>query len=143
MADFTKTFVNSITFFGGAKANRWGSMVWGVDNWGTTADLPLGITHFYGNSLDMSSTVTGKTVIHFYDNSLDMSSTVGKQTSRYYTNSMTVSNSMTSVHLKNGDYYYRFPGGINLVNKVSTSFTLQSFTSSAWSEATFTTTTWS
>lgn len=143
MADYTKTFVNSMTLFGGAKANRWGTMVWGVDNWGTTADLELSIAHLISNTLDMSSTVGGKFVTHYFDNTLDMSSTVGKNVSRYYTNAMNVSNSMTSVHLKNGDYYYRFPGGINFLNRVSTSFTLQTFTSSAWSEATFTTTTWS
>lgn len=142
MADYTKTFVNSITLFGGATANRWGTMVWGVDNWGTTTDLELSIAHLISNSLDISSTV-GKKAAHLISNNLDMSSIVGKNVSRHYTNAMTVSNSMTSVHLKNGDYYYRFPGGINFLNRVSTSFTLQTFTSSAWSEATFTTTTWS
>jgi len=142
MADYTTTFVNTLLVYGGSEANRWGSFTWGVDNWGTTQDLALSVAHLISNTLDMSSTV-GKSVLHGYTNIFGISSTVGKKVSHGYTNEMSVTNSMTSIHLKNGEYYYRFPGGINFVGKVSTSFTLQTITTSAWSEATFTTTTWS
>jgi len=143
MADFVKTITNSVKFFGNGVVSRWGSMVWGTDPWGAVLDIPLSITKVYSNTLDMTPTIA-KDMTHYLSNQLNMSSTVGKETTRYFTNTIDTSNSMTTVNLKNSDYYYVFPGDTtNFLEREQTSFTLDTISSSAWSETSFTTTTWS
>jgi len=143
MVDYVKTFTNSLNVYGASEANRWNSLVFGTDNWGTTEDLPLVFEKGIFNTLATTSTV-GKDILHGYNNSLDMSSTVGKDFSRFTTNSMGVSNTMTSIHVQNDGFYVVWPGDtINFLDRVQTSFTLKTTDSSAWSETSFTTTTWS
>lgn len=39
MADYSQSISNTVNVFGMAPSEKWGSMVWGVDDWGQDSDL--------------------------------------------------------------------------------------------------------
>jgi hypothetical protein len=58
MTAYSKTIVNSISVFGPEGSSRWGVMVWGVDNWGTSFDFPIAVLKGLENSVTFDDTVS-------------------------------------------------------------------------------------
>jgi hypothetical protein len=59
MADFVKTITNNLNIFGIDQPNKWGSMVWGRDNWGFGQnDLIVTVFKLLTNSITLTDTTT-------------------------------------------------------------------------------------
>jgi hypothetical protein len=58
MATFTITITNKLDFYGMSETYRWGSMVWGTDNWATTEDIDFKVFKIVTNTMSHSDSLT-------------------------------------------------------------------------------------
>lgn len=63
MADHSITISNQITMLGPAETSKWGVMVWGVNDWGTSRDLQTLVEKLISNSITPSQSIAGFDVV--------------------------------------------------------------------------------
>lgn len=126
MADHSITITNTLVVQGGGEPSLWGSMQWGVDNWGNTNDMEMAVTKCLSNVLN----VLGET-----------ESTLTKVIAL----TINVSDTSQPVALQDGGVYnYILTGGVtDPSQRPSTSYSEDSDAGTSYSEVSASSTTWS
>lgn len=108
MTTFNQTVTNTLNLFGPQDTNKWGVMVWGVDNWAySSIDLPIIDYKLIDNTMTLDSSVTTL---------LELISVI--------TNSLSLDVDMTDEEVFDGAGYNRLFGNqANAENRPLTSYT--------------------
>ena len=143
MAVLTKTISNSINVFGLEETSKYGVAVYGADTYGTGGiDLPLVVIKAIQNTLN-AATAQQKLFIKYYTNAVSLTDTVSKTEYRTTSNNISVTNELTDIYKKVGDWYYVWPTGVtNFVDRSVASWSESSISETVWVASATTTTTW-
>lgn len=127
MTDFTKIVNETLTIFSPGPANKWGTAVFGTDNWGYNSDLDLLITKVLQESIASADTITKQPV-----RVLSMGS-------------VTLTGDPDLVALQDGSGYdYVLPGGVtDPDDRNFPSYTEDGATDPGWTDRTEESTDWS
>lgn len=75
MADFTQSITNSLSPVGPGPTSQWGTMVWGVDYWGSgSADLVCAVEKLLTNSSTFDSSIAQLALDHVISETLSVAS---------------------------------------------------------------------
>ncbi len=126
MVDYAKTITNTFQVFGPGPTSLWGTMVWGVDEWGGGNDQLASAHKILSESLSLSDSWIKDAVITRSD-SLSITSSIPD---------------LTSVDA--AGYYHVFISNVtDAADRAITTWTDESDPSSDWSEVSEASTTWS
>jgi hypothetical protein len=107
MTTFNQTITNSLNLFGPQDTNKWGEMIWGIDNWAYSQfDLPIVIVKLIDNTMLLDNTVET-----LYDVGVLLE------------NSLALTNNMTDEYLSDENGWLTFFGNsTNAENRALTSY---------------------
>jgi len=125
LADLSQNISNSLNLFGGAPANQWGAITWGVDDWGYGANSTLlRFTKLVANAQasDTAITKSGNFV-------------------RTIENTQGLSSAPDALYLQDGSgYFYIAPNNTtDLEERYTPDWTAGSDPADGWAAQTFTT----
>jgi hypothetical protein len=127
MADWTQTVTNSLGLHGPGPTTKWGEFNWGEANWGSgTEDLVTTIGKYLSNTETLSDSLSKKTIKNLSD-------------------TIDVSEDMSSQELFDGDgynYVFTLPTTEG-ENRSTVEWTESTDPSTTWTSATAGSTTWS
>lgn len=149
MADFTQTITNRVGLFSAEPTQKWGTLVWGTNEWAYDNDLIVNV----GKNLTETVTMTGPTlnfdIVHILDSQdVTMTSLIVAFSSIIVdpiTNSLSMTNLMSGLTLVDSEgFYHVFRGNVTEgEDQITTSYTLVSSDDVTWSPASDPSTTWS
>ncbi len=126
MASFVITITGQVTVFGSADTEKWGELVWGVDNWAIDNDMEFVIEKV----LTSTANVSGAGLVF--------------EPEKVLSGQVEISPSyVTLTHKDSNDFVFVYPSDVsNVVSAASTTFTRVSDVSDDFSTFSATSTSW-
>jgi len=126
MADATITVSNAFNFFGLAATNKWGEHNWGAFNWGEGQNAMV------------------KNVDKLIEDSSTWVSAITKEQAHLVSESLSLTEDLTSEDLTNGNWNYIFTKPTTQAeNRSTATFTVITEQADSWTRVSATSTTWS
>lgn len=143
MPELSITVASTFGVFGLSPTNKWGSMVWGTDNWGNTEDLTFEIEKVYGNTQSMTISIIKDAEISV-SSTQSVSDGYSKEPDKSFANSINMSSDATEIiRIDAAGFYYIFGGGIiDGEEQVITSYSQVAIASDPFTKLAITSTTW-
>lgn len=145
MADLSITINERLGVYGGEPTVKWGSLVFGTDNWAFQGNLGLSVTKPINETLTPSAALADFEVTKIIEETLDTDDSIVLGATKIIQESLSVSSAMDKLKLKDSEGFYRIFRGNTTEGeeKVVSDYTETSDPSDTWSEVTTSSTTWS
>jgi hypothetical protein len=141
VANLTKTISNTLRFYGVEPANKWGTLVWGADDW---AFRDVEWTFFKGiaNTLTTDSAITGKNAWKLIEDAIDITTLISREFGYFVSSSFSMSSEITIINISNNNWILSKGGETNALHWPVDNFSIVANPSTSWSEIATPTTTW-
>ncbi len=140
MATLTQTITNTVRLYGVEPHNKWGTLVWGTDNW-AQQDVQWQFDKYLTIPVSIAAQNTFK-VRHLVSELANLSTTISRQFPSRTSSSVSISSRVVSVYRVNNGWYVSQLETTNLLEVPTDNFVEVSDATASWTQLTPTSTTW-
>lgn len=145
MADYTQTINESFNIYAPEPTNKWGTLIWGTDNWSRDGDHVMEVGKLISETTTLTSAMGPWDITKLITDALTLTDTVIKDGVTTRTESLTMTSPITDlIQTDSEGYYHIFISDVSdAADRATTTYTEATDPSTDWTEATAASTTWS